>query len=96
MYLDFKLANDRPAYIQVKDYMKRLMTTGAASRSEAPSTRELSALFRVGRNTVLSAYSDLEDEGYIYAVKGQGHFVVPSISGAPMRPDGKRLDWGLA
>lgn len=95
MYLDFKLANDRPAYIQVKDYMKRLMTTGALQADQKlPSTRELSALFRVGRNTVLSAYSDLEDEGYIYAVKGQGHFVVPSISGASMQPEGKRLDWG--
>lgn len=95
MYLDFKLADDRPAYIQVKDYMKRLMTTGALQADQKlPSTRELSALFRVGRNTVLSAYSDLEDEGYIYAVKGQGHFVVPSISGASMQPEGKRLDWG--
>lgn len=95
MYLDFKLANDRPAYIQVKDYMKRLMTTGALQADQKlPSTRELSALFRVGRNTVLSAYSDLEDEGYIYAVKGQGHFVSPSISGASAQPEGKRLDWG--
>ena len=34
MYLDFKLANDRPAYIQVKDYMKRLMTTGAAQADQ--------------------------------------------------------------
>ncbi|MEF7441396.1 PLP-dependent aminotransferase family protein [Paenibacillus lautus] len=95
MYLDFKLANDRPAYIQVKDYMKRLMTTGALQADQKlPSTRELSALFRVGRNTVLSAYADLEDEGYIYAVKGQGHFVSPSISGASAQPEGKRLDWG--
>jgi DNA-binding transcriptional MocR family regulator len=95
MYLDFKLADDRPAYIQVKDYMKRLMTSGALQADQKlPSTRELSALFRVGRNTVLSAYSDLEDEGYIYAVKGQGHFVVPSISGASMQPEGKRLNWG--
>ncbi|MEC0201671.1 PLP-dependent aminotransferase family protein [Paenibacillus lautus] len=95
MYLDFNLANDRPAYIQVKDYMKRLMTTGALQADQKlPSTRELSALFRVGRNTVLSAYSDLEDEGYIYAVKGQGHFVAPSISGASLQPEGKRLDWG--
>lgn len=96
MYLDFKLANDRPAYIQVKDYMKRLMTTGALQADQKlPSTRELSALFRVGRNTVLNAYADLEDEGYIYAVKGQGHFVSPSISGASAQPEGKRLDWGL-
>lgn len=96
MYSDFRPANDRPAYIQVKDYMKRLITTGALQADQKlPSTRELSALLHIGRNTVLSAYADLEDEGYIYAVKGQGHFVVPSISGVSVHPVGTPLDWGL-
>lgn len=29
----------------------------------------------MSRNTVLSAYADLEQEGLIYAVKGKGNFV---------------------
>lgn len=42
MYSDFILANDRPAYIQVKDYMRRLITTGALQGDQKlPSTREL-------------------------------------------------------
>lgn len=40
-----------------------------------PSTRELSKLLSVSRNTVLNAYADLEQEGMIYAVKGKGNFV---------------------
>ena len=40
-----------------------------------PSTRELSELLSVSRNTVLAAYADLEQEGLIYAVKGKGNFV---------------------
>lgn len=94
MYSDFKLADDRPAYIQVKDYMKRLMVTGAIQRDQKlPSTRELSALLHVSRNTVLSAYSDLEDEGYIYAVKGRGHYAVPSTKESLSKSRGRRLDW---
>ncbi|PAD78985.1 PLP-dependent aminotransferase family protein [Paenibacillus campinasensis] len=95
MYSDFKLASDRPAYIQVKDYMKRLMMTGAIQGDQKlPSTRELSALLHVSRNTVLSAYADLEDEGYIYAVKGRGHFAVPSSRDSEAKPQGGQLDWG--
>lgn len=96
MYSDFTLADDRPAYIQVKDYMKRLMTTGALQADQKlPSTRELGSLLHVSRNTVLNAYSDLEDEGYIYAVKGQGHFVIPSINTneTEAQPANVQLDW---
>ncbi|MCM3781714.1 PLP-dependent aminotransferase family protein [Neobacillus mesonae] len=96
MYSDFKLTDDRPAYIQVKDYMKRLITTGALQgEQKLPSTRELSSMLHVSRNTVLSSYSDLEEEGYIYAVKGQGHFVIPSHSetGTEKQPAGVRIDW---
>ncbi|GAK39095.1 PLP-dependent aminotransferase family protein [Paenibacillus urinalis] len=82
MYSDFVLANDRPAYIQVKDYIRRLITTGALQGDQKlPSTRELCGLLHVSRNTVINAYSELEADGYIYTVKGQGHFV--SSSAAP-------------
>lgn len=40
-----------------------------------PSTRELSSLLSISRNTVLMAYADLEQEGLIYAVKGIGNFI---------------------
>ncbi|QAY67670.1 PLP-dependent aminotransferase family protein [Paenibacillus protaetiae] len=101
MYSDFELASDRPAYIQVKDYLKRLMTTGAFQADQKlPSTRELSSLLRVSRTTVLTAYADLEDEGFIYPLQGKGHYVVPAAANAQVgAQDGgregkeQRIDW---
>lgn len=97
MYSDFKFADNRPVYIQVKDYMKRLILKGALQANQKlPSTRELSVLMSVSRNTVLTAYSDLEEEGFIYALKGKGNYVASS-SGEAKTPAGEEvghlLDW---
>ncbi|WP_138493667.1 PLP-dependent aminotransferase family protein [Paenibacillus pinistramenti] len=77
MYNDFKLLDqDRPAHIQVKDYVKRLIVRGALqAHQKLPATREMSKLLGVSRNTVITAYADLEDEGLIYAVQGKGSYV---------------------
>ncbi|GGH87008.1 DNA-binding transcriptional MocR family regulator [Pullulanibacillus pueri] len=76
MFHDFKLMDDRPIYIQLKDYLKKMITNGHLLEDQKlPSTRELSALLSLSRNTVLTAYADLEQEGLIYAVKGKGNFV---------------------
>jgi len=87
MFNDFKLIDDRPVYIQLKDYLKeKIMKGHLLEHQKLPSTRELSKLLLVSRNTVLNAYADLEQEGIIYAIKGKGNFVgkvatlkVPSI-----------------
>lgn len=64
MYSDLKLTEDRPVYIQVKDYLKRLMLKGGLQPNQKlPSTRELSTLMKVSRSTILLAYAELEDEG---------------------------------
>ncbi|GGE28747.1 GntR family transcriptional regulator [Pullulanibacillus camelliae] len=76
MFNDFKLMDDRPIYIQLKDYLKKKITNGQLlAHQKLPSTRELSKLLSISRNTVLTAYADLEQEGFIFAVKGKGHFV---------------------
>lgn len=76
MFRDFKLINDRPVYIQLKNYLKEMIMKGhLLEHQKLPSTRELSKLLSVSRNTVLNAYADLEQEGMIYAVKGKGNFV---------------------
>lgn len=95
MYSDIKFAEDRPVYIQVKDYIKRLIIKGALQADQKlPSTRELSDLMKVSRNTVVTAYSDLEDEGFIYALKGKGNFVAHSIAGtAGEQRKQQQLDW---
>jgi DNA-binding transcriptional MocR family regulator len=76
VFNDFKVAEDRPVYIQLKEYLKRMITNGhLLEYQKLPSTRELSSLLSISRNTVLTAYAELEQEGYIYAVKGKGNFV---------------------
>lgn len=76
MFNDFKLADNRPVYIQLKDYFKKMIMKGhLLEHQKLPSTRELSKLLSVSRNTVLTAYADLEQAGLIYAIKGKGNFV---------------------
>ncbi len=76
MYQDFKLNGNRPAYLQIKDYLKALVLNGILQAgARLPSTRELSTITGVSRNTIIQAYQYLEDDGFIYTVKGQGAFI---------------------
>lgn len=76
VFNDFKITEGRPVYIQLKEYLKRMITNGhLLEHQKLPSTRELCSLLSISRNTVLTAYADLEQEGLIYAVKGKGNFV---------------------
>lgn len=104
MYSDIKFADDRPVYIQVKDYMKRLIRKGALQADQKlPSTRELSGLMGISRNTVVTAYGEMVEEGYIYAVQGRGNFVAQTaaVSGgegasgtAQPGISGGQMNWG--
>lgn len=76
MFQDFKLVEDRPVAIQVKEYVQRLMIKGALQANQKlPSTREMSDLLKVSRNTVIAAYEGLADDGFAYAIPGKGSFV---------------------
>ncbi|CAH0121221.1 MULTISPECIES: PLP-dependent aminotransferase family protein [unclassified Paenibacillus] len=76
MFQDFKLGGDRPVAIQVKEYVKRLIIKGALQADQKlPSTREMSGLLKVSRNTVIAAYEGLEDDGFAYAIPGKGSYV---------------------
>lgn len=44
-----------------------------------PSSRELSAQLGVARNTVVIAYQQLADEGYLVSRERKGHFVNPAM-----------------
>ncbi|MBW7476381.1 PLP-dependent aminotransferase family protein [Paenibacillus oenotherae] len=94
MFTDFKLMDDRPVSIQVKDYMKRLITKGGLqSNQRLPSTRELSSLLNVSRNTVVMAYSDLEEEGLIYVLKGKGNYVAQAAGSVADAGQRWQVDW---
>ena len=61
---------------QIEDEMKRLIINGVMKPDEQlPSVRELSVSMTVNPNTVQRAYKQLEQDGFIYSIKGKGNFV---------------------
>ncbi|MCD9025007.1 PLP-dependent aminotransferase family protein [Cohnella silvisoli] len=93
MFNDFKLMDDRPVYIQVKDYLKRLIIKGALQANQRlPSTRELGMLLNVSRNTVISAYAELQEDGFAYTAQGKGSYVAAGSSSVTA-PSSWQMDW---
>ena len=75
-------------YEQVMDNFKRLIVTGVVKHGEkVPSVRDMAKTLTVNPNTVQKAYRELENQGYIYTVLGQGSF----ISEPPAEGDAKEI-----
>ncbi len=75
--------SSKPAYIQLYNYFRELILSGAmSSGSKLPSIRKCAERFSVSKTTVESAYVQLEAEGYIYSVPQSG-FYVSTISNLP-------------
>ena len=73
MFEEWRLKKGVPAYLQLKDYLKELILEGVlAPGVKLPSTREVSRLAGVSRNTVILAYQYLEDDGLLQTVRGRG------------------------
>lgn len=100
MFQDFKLVGDRPVAVQVKEYVQRLILKGGLQAGQKlPSTREMSSLLKVSRNTVIAAYESLEDDGFAYAIPGKGSYVA-AMAGSSVADDGGtdgsevwQIDW---
>ena len=83
--LDYK--DGRTIHQQIESGLKDLIINGVLKCDEQlPSVRELSVSLTVNPNTVQRAYKELEQEGFIYSIKGKGSFVAEvSGSGNQMR-----------
>jgi DNA-binding transcriptional MocR family regulator len=93
MFNDFRLEAHRPAYLQLKDYLKAAILQGIWQAGvRLPATRDLAVILKVSRNTVIQAYQFLEDDGFIYTVKGQGAFVAAVTTDKTANPN-LQLDW---
>lgn len=76
MFYDIKIDKNQTIHIQVYNYLKEVIQNGMLpSGSKLPSTREMSSIIGVSRNTIMRAYELLEDSNLIYTVKGRGTFV---------------------
>lgn len=91
MFSEIIFTKNKPIFIQIKDYIKEMILKGMLQKNQKlPSTRELSKILKVSRNTIITSYDYLEDEGFIYIVKGKGSFV----SDIQISKDGNwNIDW---
>ena len=65
-----------PLYEQIAKRFQTLILKGALPPdSQMPSVRSLAMDLSINPNTIQKAYSLLEQERYIYPVKGRGNFV---------------------
>lgn len=76
MFADINFSKGRPVYIQIKEYIQQMISAGMLQEGQKlPSSRELSGMLHVSRNTVIEAYNCLQDEGFIDTVDSKGTFV---------------------
>lgn len=69
----------RPIYEQVVEKFRHLILSKALSPgSRMPSVRQLAMELSINPNTIQRAYTQLEQEGLIYPVKGKGNFIADS------------------
>lgn len=65
-----------PLYLQVKKQIMDLIRNGSLKVGyKIPTERELSEKLKVSRNTVSTAYKELEQEGVIKSYQGKGTFI---------------------
>ncbi|MGL4773272.1 MAG: PLP-dependent aminotransferase family protein [Clostridium sp.] len=89
MFKDLKIIQGEVVYIQIVNYIKKLIDNGLLPKgTKIPSSRELGMILNVGRNSVIQAYDELILSNYIETVKGRGTFVIK---------EGKREDstWNI-
>lgn len=66
----------RPIYEQVVEKFRILILNGVLEPgAQMPSVRQLAMELSVNPNTIQRAYMELEQEGYIYPVKGKGNYI---------------------
>ena len=71
-----KFVGTDPIYIQIANYIKRLIQKGAFAKGDAiPSVRDFGVANGVNPNTVARAYEILVNEGVIVSLPKKGYFV---------------------
>ena len=70
----------RPLYEQIAEKMRLLIIQGVLKPEEQmPSVRKLAVELAINPNTIQRAYTELEQQGFIYPVKGRGNFISPNL-----------------
>jgi GntR family transcriptional regulator len=81
-----------PFYLQLESQFKHIIASRALKPGDAlPSVRKLAAQLRVNPNTVARAYQNLERDGVIRTVLGEGTYVAENVPGLTKSEKLKRL-----
>lgn len=76
MIFNLKFTAGTHKKVQIENYIKNLIDKGIIQKNEKlPSTREMSLMLKVSRNTIMDVYESLSNKGYIDTIKGKGSFV---------------------
>lgn len=76
----FLLKGKDPIYQQIKQQIIRYIQTGVLKPDDKlQSVRSIAADLTINPNTVQKAYSELEEEGYIYTIPQKGSFVANKL-----------------
>lgn len=68
--------SSQPLYSQLYEGLKQQILSGELTAGSAlTATRKLAREYEISRNTVITAYRQLELEGYIYGTRGSGFYV---------------------
>ncbi|NKF05870.1 PLP-dependent aminotransferase family protein [Clostridium gasigenes] len=91
IFSSFVFNKEEPIYLQIENYIKDMIKDGmVVNNGKLPATRELGKLLNVSRNSVITAYENLECEGVVYTIKGKGTFI--SIKKF-INEDGWKVKW---
>ncbi|WP_347708647.1 PLP-dependent aminotransferase family protein [Clostridium sp. D53t1_180928_C8] len=91
MFSNIDFNDNEPIYLQIENYIKKMIENNmVVNNGKLPATRELSKILGVSRNSIITAYENLEDQGVVYTVKGKGTFISPNKS---KDKNGWKINW---
>jgi GntR family transcriptional regulator/MocR family aminotransferase len=80
LFVKLETGSPRPLYAQLYDELREAILEGRlAVGTRLPSTRVLATELGVSRNTVMTAFSRLQSEGYLEGQVGSGTYVSSSL-----------------
>ena len=76
VFSNLKLNSNEPIHVQIENHIIQAIKNGTLNKgSKLPSTREVSKFLNISRNSVISAYEELESNGIITTKRGIGTFL---------------------
>lgn len=76
LFIVVSAQNPDPMYQQITDQIKEAIASGTLqAEAKLPSIREMAQDLKISEITIKRAYSDLENQGFIFTRSGLGSFV---------------------